>query len=303
MQNIIITGGTGLVGQALTAQLLQHGYGVHIFTRSVINKKSTNKLKYFEWNTTKQSFDIAALENAIAIINLAGEGVADKRWTIKRKAEILNSRKESGALVTKMLLQNKNTITTLIQASATGWYAPNANTYNSFQETLPAHNDYLGQTCAAWEQSIEAVKQNNIRVVTVRIGIVLSSKGGMVKELAKPMQLGVVPVFGNGKQIVPWIHCTDLVAMIITAIENKNYNGIYNAVASNNTTQKLLAIQIGKALGKKIFIKIPIPAFVLKIMLGEMSIEVLKSAVVENDKIKKAGFTFQYPALESIENL
>jgi uncharacterized protein len=300
MQNIIITGGTGLVGNALTAQLLQLGYGVHIFTRSVHNKKNTDRLKYFEWNTQTQTFDVNALYNAIAIVNLAGEGVADKRWSVQRKEAILQSRTQSGALVSKMLLQHKHTITTLVQASATGWYAPNAIANNNYQETLPAHNDYLGQTCQAWEQSIASVLSSNIRVVTLRIGIVLSRKGGMVKELAKPMQLGVIPVFGNGQQIVPWIHITDLTAIITTAITNTSYTGVYNAVASNNTTQKSLAIQIAKALGKSAFIRFPIPSFLLKIMLGEMSIEVLKSAIIENDKIKKAGFTFQYPALESI---
>jgi uncharacterized protein len=303
MQNIIITGGTGLVGNALTAQLLQLGYGVHIFTRSVLNKKNTDRLKYFAWDTQKQSFDVEALNNAIAIVNLAGEGVADKRWSVKRKEAILQSRIQSGALVCKMLLQHKHNITTLIQASATGWYGPNATTNSDFQETSPAHNDYLGQTCQAWEQSIATVLSSNIRVVTLRIGIVLSSKGGMVKELAKPMQLGVIPVFGNGQQIVPWIHITDLTTIITTAITNANYSGIYNAVASNNTTQKSLAIQIAKALGKKTIIRFPISAFLLKIILGEMSIEVLKSAVIENDKIKKAGYTFQYPALESIKEV
>jgi uncharacterized protein len=139
-------------------------------------------------------------------------------------------------------------------------------------------------------------------LVVLRIGIVLSQHGGMVKELKKPMAFGLVPIFGNGKQVVSWIHIADLCNLILFGIEN-NIEGIYNAVSSEPIVQKVLSKQIAKALGKRLRIPFYIPSFLLKIALGEMSIEVLKSTTVNNTKIKKAGFQFEYPALESISKL
>jgi uncharacterized protein (TIGR01777 family) len=305
MKNILITGGTGLVGTHLTQLLLSKGYGVHIFTRKIPNTILNENIKFFEWNTDKNTYDKKAFENVIAIVNLAGAGVADKRWSDTRKAEILNSRVQSGNLLVKALQETKNTIATIIQASATGWYnvdIPFIEKENQFQEDEPAHNDFLGTTCKAWEESIKGVIALQKRLVTIRIGIVLSKKGGMVKELAKPMRYGILPILGNGKQMVPWIHIDDVCNLIIFAIE-KNIEGTYNAVSSNPVAQKLLSKQIAKALHKNYFIAPPIPAIILKIMLGEMSIEILKSATINNAKIKKEGYIFKYPNLESIKDL
>jgi uncharacterized protein len=305
MKSILITGGTGLVGTHLTQLLLSKGYGVHIFTRKIPSTLPKENIRFFEWNTEKSTYDKNAFENIIAIVNLAGAGVADKRWSVARKAEILSSRVQSGNLLVKALQETNNTVTTIIQASASGWYnmdIPFAEKENSYQEDEPANTDFLGNTCKGWEESIKGVLALQKRLVTIRIGIVLSKLGGMVKELAKPMSFGILPVFGNGKQIVPWIHIDDVCGIILFAIE-KNISGVFNAATSEPATQKILAKQIAKALHKKYFIAPPIPAFVLKLMLGEMSIEILKSANVFNSKIKKEGYHFLYPSLESIVSL
>jgi uncharacterized protein len=305
MQNILITGGTGLVGTQLTQLLLSKGYGVHIFTRKIPTTLPKENVRYFEWNTAQGTYNKNAFTNVVAIVNLAGAGVADKRWTVARKAEILNSRIQSGNLLVKALQETNNTVATIIQASAIGWYnmdIPFAEKENINQEDQAANTDFLGNTCKAWEHSIQGVLTLQKRLVTLRIGIVLSSKGGMVKELATPMGFGILPVFGNGKQIVPWIHIDDVCGIILFAIEH-NISGVYNTVASQPVAQKILSNQIAKALHKKWFIAPPIPSFILKLMLGEMSIEITKSALLKNDKIKKAGFTFQYPALENIVKL
>jgi uncharacterized protein len=305
MQQILITGGTGLVGTQLTQLLLSKGYGVHIFTRKIPSTLSNENIRFFEWNTEKGTYDKNAFNNVIAIVNLAGAGVADKRWSVARKAEIINSRVQSGNLLVKALQETNNTVTTIIQASASGWYnmnIPYTEKENSYQEDEPANTDFLGTTCKAWEESIKGVVALQKRLVIIRIGIVLSKNGGMVKELAKPMSFGILPVFGNGKQIVPWIHIDDVCGMILFAME-KSISGIYNAASSEPVTQKILAKQIAKALHKKCFIAPPIPAFVLQLMLGEMSIEILKKAEISNTKIKKEGYHFLYPSLESIVNL
>ncbi len=305
MQQILITGGTGLVGTQLTQLLLSKGYGVHIFTRNKPKNTTKENIKYFEWDTEIGTYDKNAFNNVVAIVNLAGAGVADKRWSKERKSEILNSRVQSGNLLVKALQETTNTVTIIIQASASGWYNMEQLSHtngNQFQEDQPANTDFLGATCKAWEDSIKGVLALHKRLVTIRIGIVLSINGGMVKELAKPMNFGIIPVFGNGKQIVPWIHIDDVCGMILFAIE-KNINGIYNAASSEPVNQKTLAKQIAKVLQKKCFIAPPIPSFVLKLMLGEMSIELLKSISISNTKIKKEGYNFLYPSLVSITNL
>jgi uncharacterized protein len=301
MNKVLITGGTGMVGKQLIELLQTKGYGIHVFSRNASVIKGT--ISYFQWNPQQGTYDSNALSGVSTIINLAGAGIADKRWSAARKKEILDSRVQCGHLITKALQETPNTVTTIIQASAMGWYGADVEQrQNGFIETDDAPNDFLGNTCKAWEASIDGVKALQKRLVILRIGIVLSQQGGMVKELKKPMSFGLVPIFGNGKQVVSWIHVADLCKMILFGIEN-NVEGIYNAVSSEPIVQKVLSNQIAKALGKKIRLPFYIPSFLLKIALGEMSIEVLKSTTVNNNKIKKAGFQFEYPAVESIKNL
>lgn len=301
MQKILITGGTGLVGTALTQTLLAKGYGIHIFTRSANKNTSPANVQYYNWKPETGYYDAAALQGVTSIVNLAGAGVADERWTAARKQEILQSRVQSGNVVTKILQASNNNITTLIQASATGWYNPVRNTAIATQEDEAAATDYLGTTCKAWEDSIANVPLS-VRVVKLRFGIILSKQGGMVAKLVIPMAVGILPVFGSGKQLVPWVHIADVCGIINYAITT-SISGVYNTVASNPAAQKQLAKQIAVASHKRWFIAPPIPAFVLKLMLGEMSIEVLKSAEVSNDKIIKMGYNFLYPTVSSIANL
>ena len=296
MQNIIITGGTGMVGTALTKLLLSKGYGVHILTRNATKYTNTETVKYYNWDTNKQTVDANAFTNAIGVVNLAGAGVADKRWSVSRKAEILESRTNAGATITNALQTIPNQIKVLVQASATGWYGQSAEGSTPFTESATAATDYLGNTCKAWEQSIAAVKNMAIKVVTLRIGIVLSTMGGMVKQLLLPMQLGVLPVFGNGKQIISWVHINDLCQLILYSIET-NMEGTYNAVATEPLAQKVFVKRLATFLQKKWWIAFPIPAFILKIMLGEMSEEVLKSCALSNQKLLSTGFQFEYPNL------
>ena len=230
------------------------------------------------------------------MVNLAGAGVADKRWSVSRKAEILESRTNAGATITNALQTIPNQIKVLVQASATGWYGQSAEGSTPFTESATAATDYLGNTCKAWEQSIAAVKNMAIKVVTLRIGIVLSTMGGMVKQLLLPMQLGVLPVFGNGKQIISWVHINDLCQLILYSIET-NMEGTYNAVATEPLAQKVFVKRLATFLQKKWWIAFPIPAFILKIMLGEMSEEVLKSCALSNQKLLSTGFQFEYPNL------
>jgi len=310
MATILITGGTGLIGTALTKELLNKDYDVIILTRSP-GKYSSNisRLRYAKWDIERQTIDADAIGKTDFIIHLAGAGVADKRWTTKRKKEIVESRTQSSALLVKALKENVNNVKAVISASGVGWYGSSpprpsslrgeGNSSPPFVETDPAAEDFLGTTCAEWEASIEPAMSLGKRLVKFRTGIVLSNEGGALKEFKRPLRFGFATILGNGKQVVSWIHIDDLVRLYIYAMENEKLQGVYNAVAPHPVTNKKLVLQLARCMRGRFFVPVFVPSFVLKIILGEMSIEVLKSASVSCKKIKQTGFTFLHPAIIS----
>ena len=300
MATVLITGGTGLIGQALTKILLAQGYHVIILTRNAAGKKATQNLSFAQWDVAAQTIDSTAMQQADYIIHLAGAGVAERRWTTKRKQEIVDSRVQSSALILKTLRETDNKVRAVISASAIGWYGadPTIPNPSAFTETDNAAADFLGTTCVQWEQSIQPLTELNKRLVIFRTGIVLSNKGGAYAEFKKPLRFGVASVLGSGKQIISWIHIDDLVNLYIAAIENKTWQGVYNAVAPHPVSNKTLIQTIAKQRGG-FYITAPVPAIALKGALGEMSIEVLKSTTVSSRKIEQAGYTFSFPHIEA----
>jgi len=286
--------------------LLDKGYHVIILTRSNGKKsKPGENVSYAGWDIRTRKIDIDAIAQADYIIHLAGASVAEKRWTKKRKKEIIDSRVESSKLIVENLKLNPNKVKAVISASAIGWYGADPFIPNvaPFEEIHPASDDFLGKTCKLWEESINPLTESGIRLVKLRTGIVLSKEGGALKEFIKPLKFGVATILGNGKQIISWIHIDDLVGMFITAIENEKLSGVYNAVAPAPVSNKELTIQLAKA-RNKFYIPFYVPSFILIIVLGEMSVEVLKSATVSSKKIQNAGFSFLYPGIdESLKNL
>ncbi|MDP3392488.1 TIGR01777 family oxidoreductase [Sediminibacterium sp.] len=322
MATIMITGGTGTVGKRLTEILLEKRHSVIIVGRSGNPKQppkddanSNNlNLTYAQWNIDAQSIDEWAIQQADYIIHLAGAGVADKRWSDARKKEIADSRINSCALIVKALSSIPNKVKGVISASAIGWYGPDnhdgadnveggeltagANKIGFTEEANP-YPDFLGNTCKAWEDSIAPVTTLGKRLVILRTGIVLSNEGGALVEFKKPLLFKTAAILGSGNQMISWIHVDDLCNQYIYAIENEQMNGVYNAVAPNPVSNKTLTIELAKKICGSFYIPFYVPAFVLKIVLGEMSIEVLKSATVSSSKIENAGFQFAYPTIDA----
>ena len=307
MTTILITGGTGMIGKALTHALLEKNYKVIVLSRQTNQRQTeTTNLSYAAWNVDGQTIDKEAISKADYIIHLAGAGVADKRWTKKRKQEIINSRVRSGELLAKALQDIPNKIKAVICASAIGWYGADPVIPNPkpFREDDPHDISFLGETCKQWEESVDPVKKSGKRLVKLRTGIVLSNEGGALKEFKRPLLFGVAAILGDGKQMISWIHIDDLVRLYITAIEDETLNGVYNAVAPKPVSNKELTLQLARIQKGNFFIPVHAPSFVLKLVIGEMSIEVLKSATVSCDKIHYTGFTFLYPSLDAaLKNL
>ncbi|SJZ72857.1 TIGR01777 family oxidoreductase [Sediminibacterium ginsengisoli] len=302
MKTVLITGGTGMVGQRLTALLLRQGYKIIILSRGQTDALQDNRsgVSYAHWDVEKGVIDPEAIRNANHVIHLAGAGVAEKRWTEKRKKEIRESRTASGALLAKAIREIPNQISTVVSASAIGWYGADDKGMRTkgFTEEMPPADDFLGETCRLWEQSIQPVEELNKRLVIYRLGIVFSNTGGALNEFLKPLKGGIAAILGSGEQMISWIHIDDLCHLFLHAIENPKLHGVYNAVSPSPATNKTVTLELARLVRGRFFIPLHVPSFLLKWVLGEMSIEVLKSATVSSRKTETAGFLFRYPTVQ-----
>ena len=305
METVLITGGTGMIGKALTQALIERGFNVIILTRHLSDKQKNqnDKLAYAIWDVAKQTIDKNAFAKADYIVHLAGANFADKRWNEKVKNEIVSSRVDSAKLIIESLKTIPNKVRTVISASGISWYgADDINMSKPFTETDPSANDFMAQTCQQWENAIEPASFLGKRLIKFRIGPVLSSDGGAYVEFKNPLRFGVAGIIGNGKQIMSWIHIDDLVRAILYGMENEKMDGVYNAVAPKPASNKELILKIAEKLEGKRFIAIHVPSLALKMVFGEMINEILKSTAVSSEKIQQAGFIFQYPDLGSAIN-
>jgi hypothetical protein len=294
MKKVIITGGTGLVGQRLTTLLKHKGFEVNILCR---NPKRPNE---FKWNIDEHYIDERVFEQASAMIHLAGAGVADKRWTEERKKEIIESRTKSARLLYKYLSGSKYPVASFISASAVGFYGDRKS--ELLTEDSANGSGFLAEVCKVWEEEAEKFSALNIAVSKVRIGIVLSKDGGALPKLDFPIKFGIGAYIGDGKQFVPWIHIDDLCNIFIHLLEN-NLHDTYNGCAPDIKTNKEMSETIAEVLHRP-FIPFPAPGFILKTVMGEMASMLLMSNNCSSQKIINTGFVFQYPELkEALQNI
>lgn len=292
MQRILISGATGLIGKALIKALINKGYIVNALVRKP--QADTENIHYFTWNVEDGIIDKACIEDVDAIIHLAGTNISKKPWSRNVRSAILKSRTDSIALIYSLLASGNHQVKTVVSASATGYYGNRAE--ELLTEEKPPADDFLGQTCLAWEQAVANGRSYGLRTVALRCGMVLTEEGGALPVLTKPISLGFGAPLGNGKQYIPWIHLADAAAMYIFALEHLGLNGAYNMVAPQIITNQQLNQEIAKKLGKPLWLP-PIPAFILRGILGKMSAIVLDSTKVSAERIINAGFKFKYPTL------
>ena len=299
-QTVLITGGTGFIGRRLTTLLQAAGYQVSLLSRS---KKTISNVTVYQWDVQKGHIDPQAIATADHIIHLAGEGVADERWTDKRKDEILNSRVQPTELLAQALRKNKHHVNSFVGASAIGFYGADTGD-RPLTETSEGASDFLAQVVRAWERAEDEVAALGVRTVKIRIGVVLMANGGALPKLAQPIRLGAGAPIGSGQQYVSWIHLDDLCRIIIQGLTDNSWQGIYNGVAPNPVTNETMTRAIAQVLHRPILLP-NIPSFAIKLLYGEMGSVVTGGNYVLNKRIaEETSFQYQYSDLtNALEDL
>ncbi|MCH9821968.1 MAG: TIGR01777 family oxidoreductase [Bacteroidetes bacterium] len=293
MATILITGGTGLVGNNLTKKLIEKGHKVRILSRSKIGSKGG--IDYYRWNVGHNEIDNHALIGVDSIVHLAGAGVADGPWSERYKKEIIDSRVDSIQLLFKKCQALKAFPTSIISASGTAFYGFD-NSDKIYDESAKAGEGFLTEVSEKWEQASADFEKYNVRRVVLRIGVVLSDKGGALSPIKMPFQFGIGSAMGTGKQPFPWIHIDDLTNAIIHSINNQKMNGVFNAVAPETVTNGEFSKTLAQEMGKPFWAP-NVPSFVLRIILGKEKADemLLNGAHVSSKKLEEAGLSFQFP--------
>ncbi len=293
-KSVLISGGSGFIGKQLTNLLIEKGYSVSILSRS--KKQNTVDVSYYQWDISAHSIEEEAVLKADYIIHLAGENIAEKRWTKDRKEAIVRSREESAQLIYDVLKKNNKKLDAFVSASGIGIYGAINGSIICIENT-PPENDFLGTTCQKWENAADITGNLDIRTVKIRTGLVLGKEDGFLKKLTPIFKFRLGSALGSGKQYMPWIHINDLCTIYLEAINNTKMNGAYNAAISDNTTNTVFSKTLAKVYGYSIWLP-NVPAFLIKLALGEMAQIVLKGRRVSSEKIEKLGFKFQFVNLE-----
>ncbi len=292
MSTILIGGGTGMIGQRLSHLLNAKGHKVLHLSRTQ-NLSATYPA--YEWDIKKGTINEEVVRKADYIINLAGAGVADKRWTAARKKVIINSRVATTLLLKKAIEKYKPNLQAYLSASAIGYYGDRSNEELT-EYSKAGQRGFLAESVLEWEAAINQVAATSVRTVGIRIGVVLSTKGGALPKLLLPTKLGVGGYFDDGSQWYAWVHIDDVCRLFIYAIEQTSMHGFYNGTSPYPETNKVFTQKVGEAINKNLLL-IPAPAFAMRLGMGEMADTVLGSSKVLPARTLETGFKFEYPYL------
>lgn len=284
---IFIAGGTGLIGSALIPVLHKKGHEITVLTRNVAKaeKKLGNMARFCASLEAKSSLD-----KYDAVINLAGESIAGKKWTKKRKHSLCESRWSVTYKLSELILGGKMPPKVYISGSAIGYYGAQ-NDVILTEDSVPK-DEFTYQLCKKWEDLAMYAICDDTRVCLLRTGIVLSSKGGMLRKISLPFKCGLGAVLGNGKQYISWIHIEDMVDAIVYLLENREARGAFNMTSPTPVTNRCFSKALAHVLHRPCFLRIP--AFIVKMVLGEMSTLVIDGQRAIPLKLLEIGFKFKF---------
>lgn len=296
MAKVVVTGGSGLIGQAFCREMENTGWEVVVVSRNPQQSGSAGSSRQIGWEDLSLE-----MESAQAVVNLAGENIGAGRWTQEKKRRILESRIKAGELVTQAFRQASQKPAVLVQSSAIGYYGIHHGD-TPLDETAPAGEDFLSQVGAAWEDSTREVENLGVRRVVIRTGVVLASEGGVLERMVFPVRLGAGGPLGSGTQWISWIHLQDQVRAMRFLIETPSCRGEYNLTAPHPVQNRDFMRTLAKVLRRPYWF--PVPAFALRLLLGEMSTLVLDGQRVVPARLLAEGFNFVYAELEgALQNL
>jgi uncharacterized protein (TIGR01777 family) len=291
---VAITGATGFVGSRLVEQLQAQGHQPLILTRKpAAASRIFPNVEVVAYTPTESGDWQQAIAGCDAVVNLAGEPIAEKRWTPQEKEEILNSRKLGTQKIVEAIAQANPKPKVLVNASAIGYYGTSETA--TFDETSPSGNDFLAEVCQAWEAQAQKVKEAGVRLVILRFGIVLGN-GGALAKMIPPFQLFAGGPLGTGQQWVAWIHRDDLVRLIIEALTRPDWEGVFNATAPNPVRMSEFCQVLGDVLHRPSWL--PVPSFALEALLGEGAKVVLEGQQVLPKRTTSSGFEYRYPTVK-----
>lgn len=293
---MLIAGGSGLIGNAIQEAALMEGWEVTLLSRS----KGPGRIV---WDPGQEQIELTGARAFDAIINLAGTSIAGGRWTGKRKKDIVDSRVNACRTIEKCLREGKLSTRVYIGASAIGIYGDRKEEPVDESTMIVSDGDWMVKTVQDWEAGHSRVEALGIRTVVLRIGIVLSLKGGALPEMLQTARFGLLGYFGNGRQIWPWIHIDDLVSIFLRAVSDDNMHGVYFAGSPNPVSNKEMTIAASKAYSSRRLV-VPAPVIFLSLLLGEMRQMLLQSCNGRPARLLREGFHFRYPTIgEAMKSL
>lgn len=289
--HILITGGTGLIGRPLTARLLQAGHQISVVTRDVATARRTLGEKINLWSGLDQQRDLNDID---AVINLAGEPIAAKRWSEPQKQLLCDSRWQITMRLVELIKASSTPPAVLISGSATGFYGDTGDLVVT--EDDPGHAEFTHELCARWEQLALNAQSDRTRVCLLRTGVVLAGKGGALEKMKLPFKLGIGGPLGNGKQYLPWIHLEDAVNGILWLLDHPALDGPFNLVAPYAVRNEQFAAALGEVMHRPAFMRTPATA--IRLMMGESAVLVLGGQHVLPQRLEASGFRFRWYELD-----